>query len=90
MHFRLVGQGFSCPLADVCLLTNFVSSSLALRQLESFTPLCLPSINDRQEACFLPLVLAAFVFVCLHLPSEFHSALAAQASLPVLLSSFTT
>ncbi|CDJ58074.1 At2g28390/T1B3.9, related [Eimeria maxima] len=46
-------KGYELSPTDVCLLTNFVSSSLALRQLESFTPLCLPSINDRQVVLFL-------------------------------------
>ncbi|CDI82441.1 hypothetical protein, conserved [Eimeria acervulina] len=64
-------KGYELSPTDVCLLTNFVSSSLALRQLESFTPLCLPSINDRGFLhAYVRYLTPRLAFVCLSSPAD--------------------
>ncbi|KAL8437744.1 hypothetical protein Efla_006636 [Eimeria flavescens] len=59
-----------CP-TDVCLLSNFVSSSLALRQSESWTPLCLPTINERAFIhAYVRYLTPRLAFVCLSSPAD--------------------
>ncbi|KAL8272741.1 hypothetical protein Esti_003291 [Eimeria stiedai] len=65
------GKGYELSSTDVCLLSNVVSSSLALRQSESWTPLCLPSINDRAFIhAYVRYMTPRLAFVCLSSPSD--------------------